>query len=228
MPTKLSRARIALKASSARAAQRVPGVHGAQDGEVGVGVEPIDEALTLIVEVAGDIESPADQAQTSTPTGLRPRGSLRRVPGWAVRPKRSSNSVCGLVAEHGDLARQRQAAARRLMRQIAPAGPFRVVEDGLALEVVEREAHGRERRHADDERAPTRSDRAWPTRAPACRRWSRRAPVRSGGCQANREGGPGRARCREWRRAGNRDRTAGRFQDRRSRAPWSHNRSPAD
>src|SRR5580693_10236274 len=44
------------------AVQGVPGFHGAQDGQVGVGVEAFDEALSLVVEVAGDVETSADQA----------------------------------------------------------------------------------------------------------------------------------------------------------------------
>ena len=44
------------------AVQRIPGIHGAQDGEVGVGVEALDEPLALVIEIAGDIEAAADQA----------------------------------------------------------------------------------------------------------------------------------------------------------------------
>ena len=63
MPTKLSRARMRPKTSAgdAAAAQRIPGVHGAQDGQVGIGVETVDESAALVVEVAGDIEPAADQ-----------------------------------------------------------------------------------------------------------------------------------------------------------------------
>ncbi len=46
------------------AIQRVPGVHGAQNGQVGIGVEAVDEPLSLVIEVAGDIETPANQAAT--------------------------------------------------------------------------------------------------------------------------------------------------------------------
>ena len=38
-------------------ADGIEDVHGAGDGDVGVGVEAGDEALALIVEVAGDVEA---------------------------------------------------------------------------------------------------------------------------------------------------------------------------
>ena len=46
-----------------------------------------------------------------------------------------------------------EAAARRPLRQIAAAGPLGVVLDGLALQMIERQPHGGERRDADDEGA---------------------------------------------------------------------------
>ena len=66
----------------------LPGVHGAQDGEVGIGVEAIDEPFALVVKVAGNIESPADEtaalvveAQGSSPFrfGLRANRSSNRA-----------------------------------------------------------------------------------------------------------------------------------------------------
>jgi hypothetical protein len=38
-------------------ADGIEDVHGAGDGDVGVGVEAGDEALALVVEVAGDVEA---------------------------------------------------------------------------------------------------------------------------------------------------------------------------
>src|ERR1035437_5958699 len=41
---------------------RVPDVHGAQNGQIGVGVKAVDEALSLVVEVAGDVKAPSNEA----------------------------------------------------------------------------------------------------------------------------------------------------------------------
>ena len=126
------------------AAQRIPGIHGAQNGEVGVGVEAVDEAPALVVEIAGDIEAAADEASAWPLPARRGPGIFAAAVGIAavalVEQRR------GLVAEHGDLPGQREAAARRLLRQIAAARPLRVVLDGLALQVIERQAHGAQRR----------------------------------------------------------------------------------
>ena len=39
------------------AADRVPGVHGAQNGQIRIGVKAIDEPLPLMVEIAANIET---------------------------------------------------------------------------------------------------------------------------------------------------------------------------
>ena len=42
--------------------ERIPGIHGAQDGEIGIGVESLDEPLSLVIEVAGNVEAAANEA----------------------------------------------------------------------------------------------------------------------------------------------------------------------
>ena len=73
------------------AAQRIPGIHGAQDGQVGVGVEALDEPLALIIEITGDVEAPAGQ---SAAFAVRCPGIFPVRLG--LRPKRSSNSGADL------------------------------------------------------------------------------------------------------------------------------------
>src|SRR6516225_10839299 len=44
------------------AAQRVPRIHCAQNGEIRIGVEALDESPALQVEIAGNIKTAADQS----------------------------------------------------------------------------------------------------------------------------------------------------------------------
>ena len=91
---KLSRARMRPKASCGDviAAQRIPGVHGAQNGEIGIGIEALDESLALVIEVAGNVESPADQAAAMSHSHAQGSSPLR----LGLRPKRSSKSGADL------------------------------------------------------------------------------------------------------------------------------------
>src|SRR5579863_9136987 len=118
------------------AAHRIPGLHGAKDGEIGVGVEAIDEALTLVVEIAADVETSADEAAAIF---ARPGIAGGGVAAFAVGLAGESlvKERGRLVAEHGELACAGQAAMRRLLREVAAAVPVGVVDDGFALQMIE-------------------------------------------------------------------------------------------
>ena len=79
--------------------QRIPGVHGAQDGEVGVGVKALDKSIALEIEVAGDVETLADEPAAMTICGP---GILAAAVGIAAEALVEQRR--GFVADHGDLA----------------------------------------------------------------------------------------------------------------------------
>ena len=100
--------------------QRVPGVHGAQDGQVGIGVEALKEPLALVVQVAGNVESAANEAAALV---IEPPGIFAVAVRITAIPL--VEKLGRLVAEHADLAGQRQAAPGRLLGQIMARRPSR-------------------------------------------------------------------------------------------------------
>src|SRR5579875_435369 len=127
------------------AAQRVPRIHGAQDGKISIRFEALDKAPALLIEIAGDIESSANE-----PASVPVRGPWVLAAAIGIAPIPLLEQRRRLVAEHGDLPGQRKPAARRLLRQITAALPLGIVLDGLALQVVQRKPHCAQRRNADD------------------------------------------------------------------------------
>ena len=95
--------------------QRVPGVHGAQDGQVSVGVKTVDESPPLVVQVARNIKSTANQAAAV----LVQRPRVFPIP-VGIAAEAFLKKRCGLVTEHPNLARQRQPLLGRFLRQIIP------------------------------------------------------------------------------------------------------------
>ena len=97
---------------------------------------------SLMVEIAGNVESAADE---SAALPVERPGVLAVAVGVAAE---SLFEKCrGLVAEHADLAGQRQPLPRRPLRQIVAARPVRVILDGLALQMIQGQPHGRQGRH---------------------------------------------------------------------------------
>ena len=81
-------------------ADGIEDVHGAGDGDVGVGVEAGDEALALVVEVAGDVEATAspnspliDLAALPSPRHAHP--AIASTPPQSPSPAPPSGSVVG-------------------------------------------------------------------------------------------------------------------------------------
>src|ERR1035437_5076736 len=91
--------------------QRVPDVHGPQDGQVGVGVKALDEPVTLVVEVAGNVKAATRQAAS---------GAVHGPWVFAVSVRLAAITLIeqlgGLIAEHADLPGERQPAPRRPLR----------------------------------------------------------------------------------------------------------------
>src|SRR5581483_5116477 len=129
------------------AANRIPCIHRAQDGEIGIGIKAVDEALALVIEITGDVEAAADEATSA----VQQPGVLAVAVGIAAKPFFEERRR--LVADHGNLTRQPEPVAGWLLRQIAAALPLGIVLDGLTLQVIERKPHRAERRHAYNQRA---------------------------------------------------------------------------
>ena len=127
-------------------ADGIEDVHGAGDGDVGVGVEAGDEVLALVVEVAGDVEAAVLSG------GGGDEGVLVAVAvglaGEALLEQRH-----GFVADHAEGAGEGEAAGGAVAGLVVAALPGGVEHDGLALEMVEAEAHGAERGDADGDGA---------------------------------------------------------------------------
>ena len=76
-----------------------PSIHGPQNGEIRVRVKPLDESFSLVIEVAGNIETAADQPSAMVVEAPR----VLAIPvGIAGEPLIEQSGR--LVAEHPDLA----------------------------------------------------------------------------------------------------------------------------
>ncbi len=88
---------------------------------------------------------------------MRPPPWVVQAPGVfsvavGLRPVALVEKLGGFVANHADLAGQGQPGRARALGQIVAARPVGVVLNGFSLEMVERQPHGRKRRHTDDDR----------------------------------------------------------------------------
>ena len=120
------------------AAREVEIVHRPRDVEVGVGVEPVDEADALVAQVALDLE-----------VGIEAVGQA-----CAVLQRAAELAVQGGLAEIGDVrrhARHRQAAGRAPAGvQVVAALPVGIGHDRLAADLVEGDVLRRMARRGGD------------------------------------------------------------------------------
>ena len=127
------------------AVQRIPGFHGSQNGKIGVGVEAIDKATSLVVEIAADIEPAGNQSATLVVETAR---IFAVAIGVAAEPLVEERRR--LVTQHGDLPRQGQTTLGLMLGKIMPVCPLRILLDRGALQVIQGDTHGRERSYSDD------------------------------------------------------------------------------
>ena len=132
-------------------AGHVEGINCPRDVQVAVRVEAIDEALTLVAQVALDLEFEAREAGRGARalSGGRPgrfvrRGFRRRRRGAGGRrdraPPPAELAVEAGVAEVRDVrhhARDGEADARTAVTRVVAAVPARVLQDGLSPDLVE-------------------------------------------------------------------------------------------
>ncbi len=117
-------------------AGEVEAVDRAGDVEIGVGVEPVDEALPLVAQVALDLELDVEG-------GGGGRSRLRTgAPGTGGGADLAAAefAVHGRVGEVGDVghhAGDGEAHARAAAGRVVALVPARVLEDGLAADLVE-------------------------------------------------------------------------------------------
>jgi len=113
--------------------------------QIGVGVEAIDKATSLVVEIAADYRT---GRQSVRHPGRRDRADLRRCDwGCGRTARRRAAPTCNSTWR---FAAPGPNHAGLMLGKIMPVCPLRILLDRGALQVIQGDTHGRERSYSDD------------------------------------------------------------------------------